>query len=233
MPSLEFNSVELLRVAWQASAEADVDYVTRGASALTSASLTAVVFSAAAVEAFTNDLADHVEVWREATSFDTAVWDRAPWAFNPYTPELIRAVADMVTIDASRQGNQLESKVRAAIRALANDPKQSDGREIQDLARLIVLRDAIMHARAPRPQPRPGLEEVLRDLARDGIAVPTSSGTSASAFLRMQSPRLARWAYRTAYTVIQAMLGLVPIDVDSVQSLRDMLRNPVKIPPPR
>jgi hypothetical protein len=65
MPSLEFNSVELLHVAHLASERAIVDFHSRRA-ALTLDSLVAAVFAAASVEAFTNDLADHVDVWRSA-----------------------------------------------------------------------------------------------------------------------------------------------------------------------
>lgn len=220
VPTLEFNSIDLLRVAWASSAAAAEDFVTRGPTAFTSATLVAVVFSAAAVEAFTNDLADHVEVWRTAGS----------WAFNATTPELIRATAAMLDVEAQRQRNQITAKVRAATRALANDPTMPDNRRLQDLRRLIVLRDAVMHARAPRP-PRPGLEETLADLARDGLTLPVIG--RANAFLRMQSPRVALWAYRTAYLVIHSMLDQVPSEIEAVDSLRDTLRNPIKIPPPR
>ena len=75
----------------------------------------------------------------------------------------------MLKVVAEHQGNQITAKVRAATRALANDPTMADNHELQDLGRLIVLRDAIMHARAPRPAPRPGLEETLAHLAREGL----------------------------------------------------------------
>lgn len=131
VPTLGFNSIELLRRAWVASAAAAEDFISRGPLALTPDSLVAIVFSAAAVEAFTNDLADHVEVWRTAGS----------WAFNATTPELIRATAAMLDIEAERQASQVTAKVRAATRALRNDPKMHDDRNLQDLGRLIVLRD--------------------------------------------------------------------------------------------
>ena len=49
----------------------------------------------------------------------------------------------------------------------------------------------------------------------------------------MQTPRLALWAYRTAYRVIHTMLDLVPPEISAVDSLRETLRNPIKMPPPR
>lgn len=132
MPTLEFNSVELLQVSYRASERAVADFNSRP-RALTLDSLVAAVFAAAAVEAFTNDLADHVEVWRTAGA----------WAFNSTTPELIRAAQEMIAIDAARQRDQLAGKVRAAGRALAGDPKKAHGRDLQDLHRLITVRDAI------------------------------------------------------------------------------------------
>ena len=170
MPTLEFNSVELLQVSYRASERAVADFNSRP-RALTLDSLVAAVFAAAAVEAFTNDLADHVEVWRTA----------GDWAFNSTTPELIRAAQEMIAIDAARQRDQLAGKVRAAGRALAGGPKKADGRDLQDLHRLITVRDAIMHAHAPRPAPRLGLPEVMADLSRSDLTVP-HEGANANVF---------------------------------------------------
>jgi len=222
MPTLEFNSVELLRVSYVASERAVADFDSRP-RALTLDSLVAAVFAAAAVEAFTNDLADHVEVWR------TAAGD---WAFNATTPELIRAVQEMIAIDGGRRGDQVAGKVRAAGRALTGDPKLPDGRDLQDLRRLIIVRDAIMHARAPRPAPRPGLLEAMTDLTRCGLTVP-HEGANANVFFELESPRLAVWAYCTARRIILAMLGLVPPNVEAVSALRNVLFDPIRFPSDR
>jgi hypothetical protein len=219
MPTLEFNSVELLQVAYIASERA-VAALEINPAALTLDSLVAAVFAAAAIEAFTNDLADHVEVWR------TAAGD---WAFNATTPELIRAVQAMIAIDVARQPDQLAGKMRAAGRELTGDPKLPDGRDLQDLQRLIAVRDAIMHARAPRPAPRRGLPEVMADLARDGLTVP-HEGANANVFFELESASLAVWAYCTARRIMLAMLDLVPPDVEAVRSLREVLRDAIKFP---
>jgi hypothetical protein len=218
MPTVEFNSVELLQVSYRASERAVADFSSRP-RALTLDSLVAAVFAAAAVEAFTNDLADHVEVWRTA----------GDWAFNSTTPELIRAAQEMIAIGAARQRDQLAGKVRAAGRALAGDPKKPDGRDLQDLHRLITVRDAIMHAHAPRPAPRPGIPEVMADLSRADLTVP-HEGANASVFFELESPRLAVWAYCTARRIILGMLDLVPPDVEAIRSLRDVLRDPIRFP---
>ena len=222
MPSLEFNSVELLHVGYIASERAIADFHSRPA-ALTLDSLVAAVFAAAAVEAFTNDLADHVEVWRAAAG------DRA---FNATTPELIRAAQEVMAIDAARQRGQLAGKVRTAGRALTGDRKRPVGRELQDLSRLITVRDAILHARAPRPAPRPGLPKVMADLRRADLTVP-HEGANANVFFELESPRLAVWAYCTARRIILAMLDLVPPNVEAVNSLRDVLRDPIRFPSDR
>jgi hypothetical protein len=222
MPSLEFSSVELLHVAHTASERAIADFNSRPA-ALTLDSLVVAVFAAAAVEAFTNDLADHVVVWR------TAAGDRA---FNAMTPELIRAAQDMMAIDAARQRDQLSGKVRAAGRALTGNHKRMNGRELQDLSRLITVRDAILHARTPRPAPRPGLPDVMAELRRADVTVPCE-GAKSSVFFELESPRLAVWAYCTARRIILAMLDLVPPNVAAVSSLRDVLRDPIRFPSDR
>jgi hypothetical protein len=221
MPVLEFNSVELLRVAYIASERAVEDFNSRR-NALTLDSLVAAVFAAAAVEAFTNDLADHVEVWR------TAAGD---WAPDATTPELVRAVQEMIAMDTSPGRDKLKGKYRAAERVLSGGSRKTDGPELQDLHRLIIVRDAIMHARAPRPVPRHGLPEVMADLTRADLTVPHEG--RANVFFELESPRLAVWAYCTARRIILAMLDLVPQNVEAVSSLRDVLRDPIKFPSAR
>jgi hypothetical protein len=211
MPSLEFSSVELLYVAYIASERAIVDFHSRPA-ALTADSLIAAVFAAAAVEAFTNDLADHVEVRR------TSAGDRV---FNATTPELIRAAQEMIG-----------EKVHADGHALTGARKRPGGRELQDLRRLMTLRDAILHGRVPRPEPRRGLREVMRHLRRVDRTVPYE-GANATVFFELKSPRIAVWAYCTARRIILAMLDCVPPDVEAVSSLRDILRDPIRFPSDR
>jgi hypothetical protein len=222
MPVLEFNSVELLRVAYIASERAVEDFNSRR-NALTLDSLAAAVFAAAAVEAFTNDLPDHVEVWR------TAAGD---WAPDATTPELVRAVREMIAMDTSPRRDKLKGKYRAAERVLSGGSRKTDGPELQDLHRLIIVRDAILHGRAPRPAPRPGLPKVMADLRRADLTVP-HEGANANVFFELESPRLAVWAYCTARRIILAMLDLVPPNVEAVSSLRDVLRDPIRFPSDR
>lgn len=215
MLSVEFNSVELLRATYIASERAIADFHSRRA-ALTLDSLVAAVFATAAVEAFTSELAERVEVW-----------DAGDWTFNATTPELIRAVRQMFTADVSEQSEQPAEEVRSPGRAPARDRKLPDG-ELQDLKRLLTVRDAITHARAPRP----GLPEVMAHLRRSDLTVPRN-GASVNVFSELESPRLAVWAYCTARRVMIAMLDLVPLDVAAVSTLRDVLRDPVRFPSDR
>jgi hypothetical protein len=213
MPSLEFNSAELLRAAHIASERAIADFHSRRA-ALTLDSLIAAVFASAAVEAFTGELAERVEAW-----------DAGDWTFNARTPELIREVRQMLTAHVSAQGEQPAEKARTQGRTPAGDRKLADG-ELQDLKRLLTIRDAITHVRTPRP----GLPEVMAHLRRSDLTVPRN-GVSVNVFSELESPRLAVWAYCTARRVMIAMLDLVPEDVAAVSTLRDVLRDPVQFPP--
>jgi hypothetical protein len=219
VPSLEFNSLDLLRVALRASGRATRNYARRGKTHLTSDSLVAIVFAVAAVEAFTNDLTDHVTVW------ETAAKD---WAPDATTPNLIAAVQAMLEISKGREREKLMKKYRAAIRVLAGKPSH-DGHAVQELHRLINLRDAILHATARSPERRRNLARAVADLERRRLTVPTEAGSHANLFLRVQTPLLAKWAYSTARGVILAMLDVTP-DVEAVGSLRSALRNRIQFP---
>jgi hypothetical protein len=218
MVMLEFNSIELLGVALRASRRASADFARRkNPHALTSDSLVAIVFSAAAVEAFTNDLVDHVRVWQTAD-----------WAPGAATPALIIAAQKMVAIQSSREREQLLKKFRAATRALAGKPKGHDEHDIQELGRLVQFRDAIMHATARSVERRRKLSCAAADLERRRMTVPTPGG-KANLFLRAQSPALAKWAYRTARALILAMLDQAG-DAQAVQTLNREFRNRRKFP---
>jgi hypothetical protein len=218
VPTLEFNSLDLLRVALRASRRATRGKARRGERALTSDSLVAIVFSVAAVEAFTNDLTDHVIVWQTAAK---------DWLPEATTPTLLKAVQAMLAVNKGRQREKLMKKYRAAFRLL--DGKQShDGHGVQELHRLVHVRDAIVHATARSPEHRRRLRVAVADLERRRLTVPTN-GARANLFLRSQSPALAKWAYSTARKVILAILDVAP-DVEAVKSLDRAFRNRLQFP---
>jgi hypothetical protein len=214
VPSFEFNSADLLRITRAASRRAAEYYF--GAhpdlSTLTPDTLVAIAFAAAAVEAFTNDLTDHVQIW------STAKWP------GTTTPALIAAVQAVIAVAAGREPQQLTGKYRAAVRALSRKSKSPDGRTVQELQRLVALRHAIMHARAPRPALPRKVSAALVDLRRRGLTAPIASRSKASLLIELQSPHLSEWAFVTARNVIQAMLDIAP-DVESVRSLSQHFRD--------
>jgi hypothetical protein len=220
VPTLEFNSFELLRVALRASRRATRDYGRRVERAITPDSLVAIVFSVAAVEAFTSDLTDHVTVWRTAAK---------DWLPQATTPTLIAAVQAMLVVGKGREREKLMKKYRAAFRLL--DGKQRhDGHGVQELHRLVQVRDAIVHATALSPEHRRKLRIAMADLERRRLTVPTHGGR-ANLFLRAQSPLIAKWAYSTARNVILAILDVAP-DVEAVKSLNLGFRNRLQFPDP-
>jgi uncharacterized protein YutE (UPF0331/DUF86 family) len=194
------------------------DYARRGERALTPDSLVAIVFSVAAVEAFTNDLTDHVTVWQTAAN---------DWAPDATTPTLIAAVQGMLAVGKGREREKLMKKYRVALRLLAGK-RSHDGHVVQELHRLVHLRDAIVHATARSTESRQKLARAVADLERRRLTVPTN-GARANFFLRAQSPLLAKWAYSTARNVILAMLDVAP-DVEAVRSLGCALRNRIQFP---
>lgn len=211
MPSLEFNSADLLRITRAANRRAAEYYF--GAhpdlSTLTPDALVAIAFAAAAVEAFTNDLTDHVQIW------STAKWP------GTTTPALIAAVQAVIAAEAGREPQQRTGKYRAAVRALSGKSKSPDGRTVRELQRLVALRDAIMHAKAPLPR---RVSAALVDLRRRGLTAPIASRSKASLLIELQSPHLSEWAFVTARNLILAMLDVAP-DVQSVRSLNQHFRD--------
>jgi hypothetical protein len=195
VPSLEFNSADLLRITRAANRRAAEYYF--GAhpdlSTLTPDALVAIAFAAAAVEAFTNEL---IEKWPGTT-----------------TPALIAAVQGVFT-----------GKYRAAVRALSGKSRSPDGRTVQELQRLVALTDAIMHAKAPRLALPRKVSAALVNLRRRGLTAPIASRSKASLLLELQSPHLSEWAFATARNVILAMLDIAP-DVESVRSLNQHFRD--------
>jgi hypothetical protein len=216
VPALEFNCLDLLRIALRASRRATRDYKRRGDRALTPDSLVAIVFSVAAVEAFTNDLTDHVTVWRTAAK---------DWLPGATTPALVAAVQAMVAANEGHEREKLMKKYRAALGVLAGKP---NAHAVQELHRLVHLRDAIVHATARSPERRKKLAAAVADLERRRLTFPTR-GATANFFICAQSPLLAKWAYSTARTVILAILDVAP-DVEAVRSLARALRNRVQFP---
>jgi len=216
VPTLEFNSFELLRVALRARRRAARDHARRGKLAITPDSLVAIVFSVAAVEAFTNDLTDHVTVWHTRAK---------DWAPAATTPTLIAAVQAMLEVNEGREREKLLKKYRAALSALAGKP---NGHAVQELHRLVHLRDAIVHATARSTERRDNLVAAVADLERRNLNFQTE-GARANLFLRAQTPRLATWAYSTARTVILAMLDLAP-NVAAVELLNPGFRNRRQFP---
>jgi hypothetical protein len=214
VPSLEFKSADLLRITRAANRRAAEYYFDAhpDSSTLTPDALVAIAFAAAAVEAFTNDLTDRVQIWSTA---------KRPGAT---TPALIAAVQAVIAVEAGREPQQLRGKSRAAIRALSGKPKSTDGRTVQELQRLVALRDAIMHAKAPRPALPRKVSAALVDLRRRGLTASIASRSKAPLFIELQSPHLSEWAFLTARNVILAMLDLAP-DVESVRSLNQHFRD--------
>jgi hypothetical protein len=206
VPSLEFNSADLLRITRAANRRAAEYYF--GAhpdlSTLTPDALVAIAFAAAAVEAFTNEL---TEKWPGTT-----------------TPPLIAAVQGVIAVEAGRAPQQRTGKYRAAVRALSGKSRSPDGRTVQELQRLVALRDAIMHAKAPRPALPRKVSAALVNLRRRGLTAPTGSRSKASLLLELQSPHVSEWAFATARNVILAMLDIAP-DVESVRSLNQHFRD--------
>lgn len=214
MTTLSFHSVELLLIAFAARNRAYVDF--QRPNALTSDSITAIVLSAAASEAFVHELADHIEVWGRNAS---------RWAPDAISPPLAAYAAAMSELEESHAPVTLKYLVAAL--ALSGHAFVRDRAPFQDFADLIRLRNALMHMKpASSDDPHQG-RRITEALAQRGIAIKVEPTTQFPWLNRLEVPAVAEWACTTSRAMILAVLDLIPPGndfADPVASLATQFR---------
>jgi hypothetical protein len=80
----------------------------------------------------------------------------------------------------------------------------------QDFARLIGLRDALVHIHPVRPSELHRGETIADELAARGIAMGRPPGVSFAWYDRVQTADVARWACKASRAISLEILGRVP-----------------------
>jgi hypothetical protein len=164
---------------------------------LTDDSIVAVLLAAASTEAFINEFAELIGVYRQ---------NAANWAPDAVTPGMAKAADAIFDLEYARDST-VEKYVVAAT-ALGN-PFDKGKAQFQSFDQLLSLRSAIMHIKPPRPDVRHSGEKVTDILARRKIAISRDTWPG-SWFDRLQTPEVASWACSAAQSMIFEMLELVP-----------------------
>jgi hypothetical protein len=170
-----------LLIAFTAHNRAIIDAAGRD-NALTPDSFIAIVIAAAAAEAFINELAENIGIYRQNAS------DRNPDAITPR----MAAAADAV-FKLERKRASIHQKYLAVSKALSGRKFPKSRGPYKDFGLLIELRNSIMHLKPVRPsEPHPG-EKVTRALVHRGIAIDTGPLVSFPWFNRLETPAVATW----------------------------------------
>lgn len=195
--------------------------------------LIAIVFSAAALETFINEMA-HLANERFALPPGSRVVIE--------DPSVERFATKVLKIESKR--GSTTSKFQAASTNLAGKPFAEDEQPYFDLALLFDLRNDIMHGHEDRfpgiPFARHG-DLILADppliavrLADRGLTLGVRSGGMGPYVRWLDSPSVAQWACDAAAATVQSVLAMVPgavrpsddplDDVPSTWPLRDALK---------
>ena len=191
-PRYTYHDGLLLRAAIDARDRARSDLATRGVNALTLDAVGAVILSAAAAEAFANELPGRInEAMRHAV---------------PVTDEL-KACAEVITeLEDAHAGTF--SKFQFAVLTLSGKLPKKGAKPLQDFHQLCRLRNALVH---PKPIPD---RKLIDDFARRGLTTdrrhPPSAGVTGLTWMnRMFDPAIADWACATSHRMMLVVLELI------------------------
>lgn len=162
---------------------------------LTDDAIVSILLAAAATEAFINEFAELIGVYRQ----NAADWARI-------TPEMAMAADAIFELENAKESTS--EKYAQAAQQLQR-PFDRGQAPFQPFAQLLGLRGAIMHIKPPRPDVRHSGEKIADILAQQGIAI-TRNVWDGAWFDRLQTPDVAVWACKTAASMVHAMLDRVP-----------------------
>lgn len=218
---VSFHAGTILLTAFRARNRAIKEMTDRtsagGVGVLTTDGIVAIVVAAASTEAFINELAENIGLYRQ----NAADW--APDAITPGMAAASEAVFDLEFMHAS-----VTEKYVAASGKLGGRFNKG-GSVYQDFVRLIELRNAIMHIKPVRPGETHSGEAITEELAHQRRAIRREEiGGLLPWFDRLQTPATARWACSSARTIILALLDLIPdTSTDPLGLVQNFYRNHV------
>ena len=192
MPSLSFHGLELLVIAHSARNRAVLDAKRPGA--LTTDSIVAIVMAAASTEAFINELAEHIALFRAAQ-------------MEGLTQSMVTCSDALVELEDSKAPVTVKYLIASQI---LGSPFARDAAPFQDFAMLIQLRNAIMHAKPATKESSHQGTKITDVLAQRGIATSLEPGVHFAWFNRLEVPDVARWACDAARSIILGVIDLIP-----------------------
>jgi hypothetical protein len=158
--------------------------------------LIAIVFAAAAGEAFINELGEVAERW---------------WREEA---EEVRTLGALLGAAESSRGNT-ELKYLLAKVALGKRTFDRGTKPFQDFALLLELRNALMHLKADRfefastPEPRVNYPSVIKKLRDKNILAELPPGTTTWLAL-VSTAAVARWACNSTSTIVSDLVSELP-----------------------
>jgi hypothetical protein len=141
----------------------------------------------------------------------------AHWNPPPHLSPLIAAAADAVR-DLEFQQGKTQENYAAAAKALGQ-PLHKGAIPFQDIDRLFKLRDALMHMHPARPSENHTSTQVADELAARGIALQNGPHANFAWYDRVGTAEVARWAGRSALTLVFAIPAGVPPSASPIEPL--------------
>ena len=213
MPVLWTHAASIWLTACEARNRA-IDTVQKEPNAWPMDSIVAIVLSAAATEAFINELAELIAMSNSRHE-------------NILSQEL-RAFAVVIEEIEQSRGSLLLKYLMAA-QTLRGFPFDKSSNPFQDFATLITLRNDVMHLK-PRDTDvvTDGIQSIavpkyVVALQQRKLARTPPPNVGMSWFNRLQTTEIASWAPRVARDIILAVLDLIPDD-DTGRDPTDMLK---------
>jgi hypothetical protein len=155
--------------------------------------ISAIMLATAATEAFINDMAEIIGVCRQ---------NAADFMGDSLTHELCVCADAIFDAEFAREGTP--QKYFVASKALGL-PFDRGCDPFQSFAKLIALRNEVVHIKASRADGKHAGVSVTKELAQRGLTVKVPLG-ELPWFDQIQSPQMAVWACKSAIDLIFAML---------------------------
>lgn len=197
MPVMHFHAKTMLMIARGAAIRARDD--ADRPNALTSDSILAIVMSAAATEAFINELAEHVPFAALGYRKDDSM------ILPPIT-----ACSDRL-IELEKQRADTNEKYLEASNALDGQAFRKGAPPFQDFALLMDLRNAIMHVKPKIGSTNHSGTKLADALAQRGLAIAGTGDGALPWFDRLMTPAVAEWSHASALAIVQGVLSKMPV----------------------
>lgn len=249
VPQLHYDSVLLLTLALKAARSARADRDSRGASSLQDDALTAILLSAAAAEAFINELPEHVRIHqgrvpeepRDVSDQERELRERIrrehPESFNRPPPDVLPAVDAMANaLEAAEAAHESTiDKYHRAKLALTGSSFDADRAPMQTFIELVGLRDSMMHLKHTRYGRHHKGERLAQSLGQRGIIEAEIAKTNLSPINKFLSLGVAAHAYQAALAIIRGLLSHIPVGpypiANPAETARSVYNDPARFPP--